>query len=140
MGNINWARFLAAALVAGLVMWLLEGAASMLYMEDMQAAMRAHNLQMDMSVSMMLTSILVSLLSSTGLMFFYVAARPRFGPGPRTAVIVAFIFWICGYVVALLGYNMMGLFSLRLVSLWAAIGLIEMVIATMLGAYIYREA
>lgn len=140
MGNINWTRFLAAALVAGLVMWLLEGAAGMLYMEDMLAFMRAHNLQIDMSPSMMLMPILVSLLSGAGLMFFYVAARPRFGPGPRTAAIIAFVFWICGYVVALLAYLMIGLFPVRLVSLWAAIGLIEMVIATMLGASIYREA
>ena len=73
------------------------------------------------------------------LVFFYAAARPRFGPGPRTAIIVAVALWIGGYVLSLLGYQLMGLFPPRLLVLWGGIGLVEMILAGLVGGRLYRE-
>ena len=66
-------------------------------------------------------------------------ARARLGPGPRTAVTVAVMLFVGGYMLWLLGYRMMGLFSDGLLLAWGAIGLVEMVLAALLGGYIYRE-
>lgn len=43
-------------------------------------------------------------------MFLYAAARPRFGAGPKTAVIVAVAMWAGGYLLSLVGYHMLGLY------------------------------
>lgn len=139
MGGINVKRWLIGGLVAGVVSWLLEGVASMLYMQEMQAAMMAHGLSMDMSASVWILSIVVSLLMGLVLVFFYAAARPRLGPGPRTAVIVAVALFAGGYLLSLVGYHMMGLFPLALLHKWGVIGLVEMILAALVGGWLYRE-
>lgn len=139
MAGINLGRWLAGGITAGIVIWILEGAAAMFYMADMEAAMAAHNLSMDMSAGSMAITVVVSLLVGLTLIFFYAAARPRFGAGPNTAVIVAVALWLGSYVVSLLGYVMLGLFPTSMVVIWALLGLVEIVIAALAGAWIYRE-
>ena len=140
MKGINVVRWLLGGIVAGIVVWILEGLASMLYMEDMETAMQAHNLAMEMSAAAMILTLIVSILSGLVLVFFYAAARPRFGPGPKTAVIVAVAYWVGGMLVSLLGYQMMGLFPAGLLSLWGIIGVVELIIASLVGGWIYKEA
>jgi hypothetical protein len=140
MRGINVGRLIGGGVVAGVIMWVLEGAASALYMRDMTAAMQAHGLSMEMDAGLVLTSIAVSLIAGLALVFFYAAMRPRFGPGPGTAIIAAVALWIGGYLLSLIGYQMLGLFPVRLLVLWGAVGLVEMILAALAGGFIYREA
>ena len=139
MSGINWNRWFLGGLVAAVVIWLIEGGASMLYMDQMRAALTAHNLSMEMTGGMVLMSVVLSLLVGLALIFFYAAARPRFGPGPRTAFIVAFGMWAGGYLPALVGYDMIGLYPRSMVVMWGVIGLVELIIAALLGGWVYRE-
>lgn len=139
MGGINLGRWLAGGITAGIVIWILEGAASMFYMADMQASMEAHGLVMEMNASAWVISVTVSLLVGLTLIFFYAASRPRFGPGPGTAVLVAFVLWMGAYVVSLLGYLMLGLFPTGMLALWGLLGLVELMLAAIAGAWMYRE-
>jgi hypothetical protein len=137
---INTPRWLAGGVVAGIVLWLLESAASLLYINDMQTALRAHGLNIEYAPSLWVMSIGLSLLVGLALVFFYAASRPRFGPGPRLAVIVACALWLGMYVPSLIGYDMIGLYSRRLLGLWGVVGLAEMIVANLIGAWIYRES
>ncbi len=139
MKQINVKRLLLGGLCAGALIWLVEGAASVLYMQTMEAAMKAHNLSMAMTPATWMISVLVSLLVGLALVFFYAAARPRFGPGPKTALVVAFVLWLSGCVVSLLGYGMLGLFPGSMLLQWAVTGLVEMMLAALLGGWLYRE-
>lgn len=140
MGGINGGRLLAGAAAAGALIWLLEGAFGLLYVEQMTAILADHGLGMAMSPSMITLTLVVSLLAGLSLVFFYALARPRLGPGPRTAVIVAVGLWVGGWLLALIGYRMIGLYPLRLLVMWGATGLLEMILAGVLGAWVYREA
>lgn len=140
MGGIDVGRWLGGGLAAGALIWVLEGAASVLTMGDMEAALAAHDLGVAMSAGTWAVTVAVSLLVGLTLVFFYAAARPRFGPGPRTAVLVAVALWAGSYVVSLLGYAMLGLFPGRLLVTWGFVGLVEVVLASLLGGWIYREA
>lgn len=139
MGGIDVGRWLGGGVAAGALIWVLEGAASMLYMGEMEAALAAHDLGMEMSAGTWAMTVTVSLLVGLTLVFFYAAARPRFGPGPRTAILVAVVLWAGGYLVSLLGYAMMGLFPGSLLVTWGVVGLAEVVLASLLGGWIYRE-
>jgi hypothetical protein len=63
MGGINVGRWLAGGVVAGIVMWLVEGGASLLYMGDMETALAAHGLSMEVSPGMIASTVLVSLIA-----------------------------------------------------------------------------
>jgi hypothetical protein len=83
--------------------------------------------------------VAISLLVGLTLVFFYAAARPRFGPGPKTAIIVAVVLWFGGYLINIVGYGMVGLYPTSMLAIWAVQGLVEMVIAALVGGWIYRE-
>lgn len=140
MGKINVGRWLASGVAATMLIWVIEGAASMIYMEDMQARLSELGLSMDMTTATWVLTIVVSLLVGLVLMFLYVAARPRFGAGPKTAVIAAVAMWLGGYVVSLIGYYMVGLYAAGMLALWGVVGLVELILAALLGGWIYREA
>jgi hypothetical protein len=139
MSGINFARWLLGGLAAGLLIWLVKGATSLLYLADMEAVLASHRLAMSSRGGMVLLSLGASVLAGLVVVFLYAAARARFGPGPRTAVIVAVALWLGGGVVGLLGAAMVGLFPSRLLVTWAAIGLIELVLGAAVGGWIYRE-
>jgi len=140
MGKFNVKRWVLAGLAAGVLMWLCEGAGSALYMAEMEAAMKAHNLSMEMSAAVLGLGLAASLCAGFTMMFFYAMTLPRLGAGLRTALTVAAALWLGGYLLSLLGYHMLGLFPVRLLTLWGAIGLVEMCLAAALGAKIYRDA
>lgn len=140
MHDINVGRMILSGAVAGLVLWLAEGGASVVIMGDMEAALAAHGLSMELSAGIMAMTVVVSLIAGLVLMFFYAAIRPRFGPGPRTAVIAAVALWFGGYLLSLIGYGMIGLYPTRLLATWATIGLVEMIVAALIGGALYREA
>lgn len=137
--GINTHRWLAGGLAAGVVTWLIEGAASVFYMDDMQAALEAHALSMEMTGATWMLTILVSLIVGLVLIFLYAAMRPRFGPGPRTAILAAVALWCGGTLVSLIGYAMLGMYPTGMLAVWGVIGLVELVIAGVIGGWIYRE-
>lgn len=139
MNNINSSRVVLGGLAAGALIWIVEGVASVFYMNEMNAALTAHSLSMDMGAKAIVLSLAVSIIVGLTIVFFYAAARSRFGPGPKTAVIVAIALWMGGYFVSLLGYEMMGIFPRNLLVIWGTVGLAEMIVAAILGGWIYRE-
>jgi hypothetical protein len=112
----------------------------LLYMDEVQAALAAHSMSMELSAGVMVLAVVISLIVGLTLVFFYAAARPRFGPGPRTAIIVAVALWFGGWLPSLIGYGMIGLYPTSLLIQWAIVGLVELVLAALLGGVIYREA
>jgi hypothetical protein len=140
MGGINVGRWLAGGIAAAVVIFALEGASSIFYLDQMMASLADHGLGMEMSGLAMGLTVLVSLISGFVLMFFYAAARPRFGPGPRTAILVAVVLWLGGYFLSLVGYHMVGIYPTSLLVMWGAVGLAEMIIAALVGGWIYKEA
>jgi hypothetical protein len=139
MGGIDTKRWLLGGLAAGVLIWLVEGLASMLYMEDMTAALDAHGLSMEMSAGAVAASVLMSLLAGLTIVFIYAMARARLGPGPRTAVVAGVVFFVGCTLLSILGWGMLGLYPVRMLATWAAIGLVEAVLAALLGGYVYRE-
>ena len=139
MKGINLNRVILGGLAAGVLIWLLEGVSSMFYATDLQAAMTAHSMSMEVGASTVVLSIVVSLILGFTLVFLYAAVRPRFGPGPKTAACVAVTLWCGGYLLSLTAYQMFGLFPVKILVLWAVVGLVEMILAANLGAWLYKE-
>lgn len=137
--RINTNRLLVGGVVVGVLLWLLEAAASMIYLDDMRMALQAHSLVLQMKSSTWLASLAGFLMFGLTLVFMYVAMRPRFGPGPKTAIIAAVTLWLGGYVTSLIGYDQIALYPRSLLYLWGVVGLLQLIIGSLVGAWIYRE-
>ena len=72
--------------------------------------------------------------------WLYAAMRPCFGPGPKTAVLAGLAVWFL-YSGSFADFHLaIPLFSSTVPLATLAWGLVEVPLATMLGAAIYREA
>jgi len=74
------------------------------------------------------------------LIWLYAAIRPRFGPGPKTAIIAALVLWLTAWAWPSLGQGLMGVFPGKLLAVAVAWGFAEVILAALAGAWFYKEA
>ena len=138
MGKINWARVILGGLVAGLIInifeFILHG---VIIAQDMAAATSALGKQVGgAQLCMFLTwGFLVGIFA----VWLYAALRPRYGPGPKTALCAGSAVWGLGYLLASVTSIALNLFPLRIMIIGLAVGLVEVLVATLVGARLYRE-
>ncbi len=143
MGKINWARVILGGLLAGAVMNVVEGIQGWVLMKEWGAAMAALGVDMEAleeNIGLMVLFVGLGFVVGLVTVWFYAAIRPRYGPGPKTATYAGIAVWFIGYLIPQLGYASLGLFPFRLVLISSGIGLVEFILATMLGAWLYKEA
>jgi hypothetical protein len=140
MGKINWGRVILGGLIAGLVVNVFEGAAGAVLQEEYKAAMAALGKTMEMTPGMMVFYLAFGFVYGIFAVWLYAAVRPRYGPGPRTAACAGFAVWFIGYLLPTVGYVCLGLFPTRLMTIAAVVGLVETILGTVLGAWLYKEA
>jgi hypothetical protein len=138
MGRINWGRVLLGGLAAGVVINISEAILNTVVAGDRVAeAMKALNL--DPEGGSIAVWFVYGFLLGIVAIWLYAAIRPRFGPGPKTALIAGIAVWILGYLFPTIGQLNMGLFPPSLAMLGLIWGLVEVLIGTLLGARVYRE-
>jgi hypothetical protein len=81
----------------------------------------------------------VMILYGVALIWIYAAIRPRFGPGPLTAIVAGLTLWVIAW--GLLGALMCltGMITPRIAWLSAIWGFFEVPISALAGARVYRE-
>jgi hypothetical protein len=139
MGRINVGRVILGGLLAGLIINVAESILNMAIMaESWELAMRELNVP-PVSGGTIAVYMVVGFLLGIVAVWIYAAIRPRFGPGPKSAVLAGLIVWLLAYAWRLLDIGLTGLFDPGLLALPAAWGLVEVVVATLAGAWLYRE-
>jgi len=73
------------------------------------------------------------------LVWLYAAIRPRFGPGPKTAIIAGIVLWLLAYVWPSLGMGLMGYMPAKLLTITVLWGLAEVIVAALAGGAVYKE-
>jgi hypothetical protein len=71
--------------------------------------------------------------------WLYAAIRPRFGPGARTAMIAGIAAWGLYYGLMVMNYAAQGIWPVSGLVITAIWGLLELILATTLGARFYTE-
>lgn len=82
--------------------------------------------------------IIMDFVISMLLVYTYAATRPRFGPGPKTALIAAIVFWIFGSIVAI-GYLNISIMSAGLWWQFGIFWLVSLIVTAVVGGMIYKE-
>jgi hypothetical protein len=139
--GINWARVILGGLVAGLIVNICEFLVNNLWLDgDWSDAMEALNRSPEVGIGGTVAFWLWGFLTGIFAMWLYAALRPRFGSGPKTAVLAAIAVWIPGSVLGMVFPAVLELFPYRLIAIGIASGFVEIVIGTLAGAWLYRES
>jgi apolipoprotein N-acyltransferase len=139
MAGIRWGRVLAGGLVAGLIINIGESILNVpLAGEELAQALEARNLP-PVGGGAIAYFIGMCFLLGILMVWIYAAVRPRLGPGPKTAVIVALVAWFMTLVWSGGAQVAMGIMPLRLTIFGLGWGLVEFIIASVVGAKLYRE-
>src|SRR5438128_4107268 len=83
--------------------------------------------------------VALDFVSGIGLLWVYAAIRPRFGAGVKTAVIAGLAVWFFVGLLHAIGESPMGLMPERLMVIGTCVALVALPVATVVGAYVYKE-
>lgn len=138
MGTINLRGVILGGLVAGLVLnvfdFLMYG---VVLAADMEAAMQAVGKSMEGQPIWLY--VLLDFLFGIWIVWLYAMIRPRYGPGPRTAVIAGLFVWVGLGVLHAIGEAPMGIVPTRLWAIVVAVFLVVAPLAALAGARFYSE-
>jgi len=139
---INTQKVVVGGLGAGVVMAVLDFLANgVLFREQNEAAMNALNPGLAANTEgagAMIIFIVMDLLFGILLVWTYAAMRPRFGPGPKTAMIAGLQIWIVA-ILMYLGMTAMGMWTWGYFILGSVVFLVILLIASSLGGFLYKE-
>ncbi|MGB9456419.1 MAG: hypothetical protein WCB12_10270 [Bryobacteraceae bacterium] len=141
MGKINLGRVILGGIIAGVILNVVEGAMNGVILQPQwSAAAKAIGRSATMSTKQMVAFNLWGFAAGIIAVWLYAAIRPRFGAGLRTAIATGAAVWLLAYAMKNAMMAFLHVFPLGLLLLVTAVGLVEVLIATSLGAYFYREA
>jgi len=141
MGNINIGRWIIGGVVTAVILFFVDFIVNgIILMEQWTAAMAAlQQPAMGGSVGEIVIFAVLNLIVGLTAVWIYAGIRPRFGPGVKTAVYAGLATWLVGYLVPNAFYLATGLFPAHLLWTLIIIALIQVPVATVIGAWLYRE-
>jgi hypothetical protein len=139
MGKINVGRVFLGGLLAGLVINVFEYVLNTYVWADKANAALAKLGLMPPGAQQITWFIVIGFLFGILLVFTYAAMRPRFGASAKTAIIAALTLWLAG-LPANISSILLGLWPSDLVIMGIIAGLIELGVAAVAGAWLYKEA
>lgn len=140
MAKINARGVVVGGLVAGLIINVSEyilnepvlGAA-------ITAALAVHNLP-PVGGNAIAMFVVLGFVLGIVLVWLYAAIRPRFGPGPQTAAKAGVVVWFLDYFCGAISFAVLGIFPTQLLAIALLWGLVELVVAGLVGGRLYSEA
>jgi len=138
MGKINWGRVLLGGLVAGVVLDLVNYVLNT-YVWAQQNTEMMKSLGVQLRPNAIPTFLLEGLVLGIAMVWAYAVARPRYGAGPKTAVITGLGVWVIGGLLPDLDLWASGILPTRMLCIGTVVGLVVIVVVSVLGAAVYKE-
>jgi hypothetical protein len=138
MKSINWGRVILGGIAAGVVVNISEYVLNEIVLKtQMEEAMKALGKGMPTGSMVIPVWILWSFVMGVAAVWLYAAIRPRYGAGPMTAAKAGVAVWVLAQLLSCIAFANLGIFPLNGVMLvWT---LVEAVVATVAGAWVYKE-
>ena len=138
MGKINISRVFLGGLLAGLIINVFEYVLNGVVFAP-QWALYEKTVGGHMRPSAIPLFIISSFVAGIGVVWLYAAARPRLGPGAKTAALTGLAYWFFAYAIPTGNHIVANLGPGRLTLIVALIMLVGVVIASVCGAWAYKE-
>jgi hypothetical protein len=141
MAGINYGRVVLGSLAGGVVANVGDFLVNnMIMADDMIRMAQRLNLNQTLMASpaVGMTWVVVDFVYVTLIVWTYAAIRPRFGPGPATAVRAGAVLWAAVCIV-LFGFESMGIFTTDSFFKSAALSFVTTTLAALAGGWVYKE-
>lgn len=140
MSKINWSRVILGGIVAGIVIDLFEGVLNgVLLQKQWTDVMVGLGKSGAMSVKQIVAFDVWGLAAGVAVVWLYAAMRERFGAGPRTAMLAGLTVWFLADALAAAGPVFLHIYQVGLALEAVSFELVEMLVAGLAGAYLYKE-
>ena len=138
--HTNRVRVILGGLLAGLVINMVEFITNgVVLREAWGRAMQALGKPAELSTGAIVIFNVWGFLVGIAVVWLYAAIRPRYGAGPKTAIRAGLATWAVAVFLANLGNYPLGLFPTRLLVITSMVALVEIVVAALVGAWLYKE-
>lgn len=139
MGKINLARVITGGLLAGLVINIGEFILNAVILaKDIEEALRSLDRE-PFGGSAIALFVALGFFLGVIMVWLYAAIRPRCGAGPKTAICAGLVVWSLAYFYFSVGQLPFGIFPVRLLIIGTVWGLVELPLAAIAGAWLYKE-
>ena len=135
--RINWRRVFPCGLVAGVVWTVLSSVVTFFTGQEFSAAVPGNRLAAP-SGGLIVFLFVVNLVEGVWAMWLYAAIRPRFGAGPKTAVITGVSWWVISSLIDVT-WGSFGFVPARALLGPIAASLPAIILAALAGAWRYSE-
>ena len=140
---INTGKVIVGGLAAGVIMnvagFVVQGKMLGPRMMAEMAAVAPSLANMTPGTGEIIGRVLTQFVVGIMLVWMYAAMRPRFGPGPKTALISAFIVWLFGFLFYL-DWLYTGMMTPATYAIVSAAMIVTLAIASWVGCMLYKEA
>lgn len=139
MSTMNTGRVILGGLVAGVVIdiseYLLNGVVLAKAMTD---ALSRLNLP-PISTNQIAVFLVLGFALGIATIWTYAAIRPRYGPGPKTALCAGALVWFLACVYPGIFMIVTSMFPTQMMLIGFVWGLVELLVAAVAGAAVYQE-
>jgi hypothetical protein len=139
MGKVNWGRVLLGGIVAGVVIGLVDYVVNTYFWAQQDDAF-LKRLGIHLRPGAIPVFLLLDLLLGIAAIWAYSVARPRYGAGPKTAVITGLGVWFIGSVLPDVARWANGILYTKMTCAEVGLDLVTIVVASLIGASLYKEA
>jgi hypothetical protein len=139
MGKINLTRVLLGGLVTGLLLNIGEFVLNGVILAEQWSSFMANTGLGEIGTMQAASTVIVNFLVGIGVIWMYAAIRPRFGAGPRTAVIAGLTLWAIGWLFIGTSFYISGISPAGIAFTSIIWGLFEVPISAVTGAWFYQE-
>lgn len=139
MGRIDIGRVLLGGIVAGVIIVIGDMIANLwLFVEQNEAIMERIDM-VEPGAPQIAFFVVLGLVVGITMIWLYAAIRPRYGPGPGTAVCAGLFTWALFFLFPMLMWTAVGVVSVGATVGFAVWGAVELVVAALAGAMLYQE-
>jgi len=141
MGKINVGRLILGGLVAGIAIDLLDYPVDGMWLATAWANGLKALGHADFSSMQIVLFNVIGLLTGIAAIWVYAGIRPRFGPGVKTAIYAGLAVWFVGVLLPNTAFMHVAHLFRNHLTMWTTLGgLVEVVVGTICGASVYKEA
>ncbi len=139
MAHTNRGRVILGGLLAGVVINIVEFITNGVVLNSAWAQLMQSLGKPPLPVSSIVLFNVWGFLLGIGSVWLYAAIRPRYGVGPATAIRAGVAAWAMSVFLANVTNYAVGFVPVRLLVITTLVELIEVPIATVIGAWLYKE-